>query len=361
MKAYYTHNGGMSVMKKIKCPECQNLVDENLKECSCCGYTFDGTEELDCCNAEQESVDEAVETEKNIEATNNCCEVSEEAIESISGIIDSAEEKTSEVSDQIDKNIQYLEPEKKKSGMSKRVLCEIIGGVALGISLICAVNFNNKFHSFENKYKDTSKELRNLNRQYNITKKENETLSASNLELNARIHELENGASKQLVDIKNAYDAGEWQKVIDLAAQLHVNYNGSSEDAEAQQLALASQDQLNQIAAQKAAEEAQGYETGISYDQLARTPGDFEGKKVKFYGKVIQVIEGDGTVQIRLAVDDNYDTVLFGEYPSSVVASRILEDDYITVYGTSVGTISYQSTLGGTITIPGVLIEKIEQ
>lgn len=37
-----------------------------------------------------------------------------------------------------------------------------------------------------------------------------------------------------------------------------------------------------------------------------------------------------------------------------------IEDDIITIYGTSVGTISYQSTLGGTITIPGVL-EKIDQ
>lgn len=113
--------------------------------------------------------------------------------------------------------------------------------------------------------------------------------------------------------------------------------------------------------AARAAEEAKGYETGITYEQLARTPDDFKGKKIKFYGKVVQVLEGGSTVQIRLAVNDDYDTILFGEYLSSIVSSRILEDDEITIYGTSVGTVSYQSTLGGTITIPGVSIDRIDQ
>lgn len=126
-------------------------------------------------------------------------------------------------------------------------------------------------------------------------------------------------------------------------------------------MAKNSQSKLDEAAAAKAAEEAQGYETGITYDQLARTPDDFKGKKVKFTGKVVQVIEGSGSIQIRLAVNDNYDTILFGQYDSSIVGSRVLEDDHITIYGTSAGTISYQSTMGGTITIPGVSIEKIDQ
>ena len=82
---------------------------------------------------------------------------------------------------------------------------------------------------------------------------------------------------------------------------------------------------------------------------------------MKFYGKVIQVIEDDGSVQIRLAVNDDYDHVVFGQYDSDIVSSRVLEDDKITIYGVSAGTISYQSTMGGQITIPGILIEKIDQ
>lgn len=82
---------------------------------------------------------------------------------------------------------------------------------------------------------------------------------------------------------------------------------------------------------------------------------------MKFSGKVIQVIEGDGEVQIRFAVNSNYDTVLFGAYDSDIVSSRVLEDDKITIYGKSTGLLTYQSTMGGDITIPSVRIEKIDQ
>lgn len=109
------------------------------------------------------------------------------------------------------------------------------------------------------------------------------------------------------------------------------------------------------------AENAKGYETGITYDQLARTPDDFIGQKVKFSGKVLQVMEGDDETQIRLAVDSNYDTVLYCGYSPSIVSSRILEDDIITVYGASLGLYSYTSALGGKITIPAVYVDKIEQ
>lgn len=136
------------------------------------------------------------------------------------------------------------------------------------------------------------------------------------------------------------------------------------EEAEAQKKAeeeAAAAQKAAEEEAARAAEEAKGYETGITYEQLARTPDEFKGKKVKFSGKVIQLIEGDTEIQIRLAVDENYDTILYCGYDPSIVSSRILEDDIITVYGVSVGTISYQSTLGGTITIPGVAVEKIDQ
>ena len=108
-------------------------------------------------------------------------------------------------------------------------------------------------------------------------------------------------------------------------------------------------------------EEARGYETGISYDQLARTPDDYEGKKCKFTGKVLQVMESDGVAAIRLAVNSNYDTVLYCVYNSSLTSSRILEDDQITVYGTSSGIYTYTSTMGAAISIPSMVVDKIDQ
>ncbi|WP_234028519.1 toxin regulator [Lentibacillus sp. Marseille-P4043] len=108
--------------------------------------------------------------------------------------------------------------------------------------------------------------------------------------------------------------------------------------------------------------EKKGYETGITFDQLARTPDDYKGKKVKFSGRVVQVIEGDGlTVQLRIAVNDDHDKIIYVEYDSSIVDSRILEDDQITIMGLSAGLLTYESTLGGDITIPAIVVDKIEQ
>lgn len=136
------------------------------------------------------------------------------------------------------------------------------------------------------------------------------------------------------------------------------------EEEEAQK--KAEEEAAAQLAAEEEArkqeeKEKMGYETGITYDNLARNPDDYNGEKVKFTGKVLQVMEGDTENQIRLAVSSDYDTVLYCGYSPSIVSSRILEDDIITIYGTSVGTISYKSTLGGTITIPGVFVDKIDQ
>lgn len=109
-------------------------------------------------------------------------------------------------------------------------------------------------------------------------------------------------------------------------------------------------------------EKKKGYNTGITYSQLARNPEKYEGKKIKFSGKVVQLIEGDGDeIQIRLAVDGDYDTILYCGYNKDIVSSRVLEDDYITIYGSSIGTITYESTMGGQITIPAAWVDKIDQ
>ena len=51
---------------------------------------------------------------------------------------------------------------------------------------------------------------------------------------------------------------------------------------------------------------------------------------------------------------------LYVAYPKNIVTSRILDDDYVTVYGTSLGLYSYQSTMGGKITVPALYLDRIE-
>ena len=128
----------------------------------------------------------------------------------------------------------------------------------------------------------------------------------------------------------------------------------AKEDAEAQAKADAE--------AAKAAEEAKGYDTGITYDQLARTPDDYAGQKVKFAGKVIQVMEGDKETQIRFAVDGNYKNIILCSIGKEITANnRVLENDQITISGLSLGLYTYKSTMGGDITIPAVIVSLIDR
>ena len=98
----------------------------------------------------------------------------------------------------------------------------------------------------------------------------------------------------------------------------------------------------------------------VDYKELARNPDAYIGKSVTYSGEVIQVIEDDAETQLRIAVNRDYNSVIYVAYPKNIVTSRIPEDDYVTVYGTSLGLLSYQSTMGGKITIPAIYLDRIE-
>ncbi|GAB6494816.1 hypothetical protein PDN14_08755 [Bacillus cereus group sp. Bc222] len=146
------------------------------------------------------------------------------------------------------------------------------------------------------------------------------------------------------------------------AAEKAAAEKAAAEKAAAEK-AAAEQAAAEKAAAEKAAKEEEeriGYETGITYDQLARTPDDFKGKKAKFTGKVLQVMEGQGETQLRVAVNGDYDKVLYVAYKSDILNSRVLEKDNVTVKGKSAGIFTYKSTMGGEISIPAMLVEKID-
>ncbi|WP_185748323.1 hypothetical protein [Metaclostridioides mangenotii] len=50
---------------------------------------------------------------------------------------------------------------------------------------------------------------------------------------------------------------------------------------------------------------------------------------------------------------------MYTEYDSSVVSERVLEDDYVTLRGISAGLYTYKSTMGASITIPSMRVDKI--
>ena len=141
-----------------------------------------------------------------------------------------------------------------------------------------------------------------------------------------------------------------------------------SADKEAQEAALkaanekAAQEAADKAAAEKAAQDAADKDPNtyqsLPYDEMARNGDNHKGEKLQINGKVIQVIDtDDGTAQLRVATRDGYDDVYYIEIPASQWKThRLLEDDVITFYGNVYGLLSYDSTMGGKITIPAMTV-----
>lgn len=222
----------------------------------------------------------------------------------------------------------------------------------------------------QEEYDQVTAELSTQKKEYDQLKTQCENLQSENSDLKGQVEvqEKENsGLNSELALVK-----GQLKSVTDEYANYQNSmkeYEGLAEAEaearriEAERIAKEESDRKAQEEAdKKAQEEAEkkaGYETGITFEELARTPNEFKGKKVKFYGKVVQTIEGTMINAIRFAVDGDYDWILYGTYLNNL-SYRILEDDYITIYGVANGLKSYTATSGATITIPEVTIDKIE-
>lgn len=121
------------------------------------------------------------------------------------------------------------------------------------------------------------------------------------------------------------------------------------------------------IKAEKEAEEArlqaeyekEKYNTNITRDDMARDKDGLKGSYVTFYGRIAQVMNGSGYTQYRMAVNDDSNQMVLLEIEDSKLDSNILEGDYITIEGESVGNISYTTVLGSELTIPGIVVDNV--
>lgn len=98
----------------------------------------------------------------------------------------------------------------------------------------------------------------------------------------------------------------------------------------------------------------------VGYTDLARNPDNYKGSNIVITGKVLQVSEGKTEINLRVATDMKYDDIVFIGYDPSLMTSRVLEDDTVTIYGMCIGLYSYTSTLGATISLPGMYADQIE-
>lgn len=222
---------------------------------------------------------------------------------------------------------QFQQPIKKKRNSIVIVLIIVLalGNIALGtILFLNTKKLNDKIDekqsscdSIQKQYDDLLSKNLQLDTDYEKLKEENE-------ELQAQIEELTNPKT----DLEESEETGE------LSDELNTFVNSNMEDVSM-------------------------FRSDVSYDEIARHPNDYNGELLTFSGEIAQVIESDGMTELRIAVDGDYDDIIYGIYDNRILDSRLLEDDKIQFYGESCGIISYQSTLGETISIPSMSIYKI--
>ena len=104
-----------------------------------------------------------------------------------------------------------------------------------------------------------------------------------------------------------------------------------------------------------------------TYKEIARYPDDYNGKYARFEGEVVQVMENTffGKTTYTLRVNVTYDTYWYTDtvyvtYTPAAGEGRILEDDIIAMYGKLTGTVTYETVLGSSITIPSFEAKYID-
>lgn len=149
--------------------------------------------------------------------------------------------------------------------------------------------------------------------------------------------------------LSTPFDEAKWNEV-----------NGKAKE-EGKALKEAADKKKTEEEAAKQAQKAQELENkkasaqAISYDELMRNPANYKNQFIVISGKILQVIDsGYGTKSYRVAMNGSYDQVALVSYSGSYPNGNILEDDYITFYGTYKGTTSYTSVLGASITVPSL-------
>ena len=222
---------------------------------------------------------------------------------------------------------QFQQPIKKKRNPIAIVLIIVLacGNITLGtILFLNTKKLNDKIDEKQSSCDSIQKQYDNLLSENLQLDTDYEKLKEENEELQAQIEELTNPKT----DLEESEETGE------LSDELNTFVNSNMEDVSM-------------------------FRSDVSYDEIARHPNDYDGELLTFSGEVAQVIEGDGTTELRIAVDGDYDDIIYGIYDNRILDSRLLEDDKIQFYGESCGIISYQSTLGATISIPSISIYKI--
>ncbi|MBX9013650.1 hypothetical protein HCG60_11580 [Ligilactobacillus murinus] len=120
------------------------------------------------------------------------------------------------------------------------------------------------------------------------------------------------------------------EKLVYVEKNSKFDYESYKQQKEAERIAKES--------SEKAAKESieNSADPNVSYEQLARTPQNYYGKKLQYYGEVMQVVENQeaGKTIVMFWVNGDSDQLMYVTIDNSLLnGSRILEDDTLTIRG----------------------------
>jgi len=104
------------------------------------------------------------------------------------------------------------------------------------------------------------------------------------------------------------------------------------------------------------------FNSQLSFDTLARTTDEFIGALVSYTGRVIQAVPSEDSLIYRIAVDGNLNNIIWAEaIMEGSIVDTIIENDTVVLHGMVFGQTSYETVLGATMHLPGIIVVKIER
>ena len=95
------------------------------------------------------------------------------------------------------------------------------------------------------------------------------------------------------------------------------------------------------------------------YTEFFRYADDHIGDKVKITGKVVQALgDKESGYNLRVSLNSNSSNIVF-VYVFFNPGYNILENDKLIIYGTALSPVTYESTTGREVTIPGIIADEI--
>lgn len=191
-----------------------------------------------------------------------------------------------------------------------------------------------------------------------------QTIENNNNELNDNANEISKLETEINTLKEKVEEAAPWFEMKEDERKAEEERLAAEKEAKAEEERLAKEKAEAEAKAQKEAEEqakkeaeAHKYETGLTWEQIARD--GMIGTLGQFEGRIIQVMDAEGYTQYRVAINDNSDNIMLVEITDDLKNETLLEDDYIYFKGTSMGTMTYTTVLGAEMTIPAFVADEI--